>query len=59
MKLNSQTLKIEHKYFEWDFKIISLIVFFFFISMMPTVAMYYFSYLFIAIYIYILKVNLF
>lgn len=55
-RINIISNKIESNIFSWEYKVISIIIFSFLVSMLPTIAMYYFSYLLIAFCIYIVKV---
>lgn len=55
--MNGKPLKNSTEEVSWDKKVLSMIFFFFLVSMFPTIAMYYFAYLLIVLAVYITKVN--
>ncbi|EGR30932.1 hypothetical protein IMG5_120970 [Ichthyophthirius multifiliis] len=55
--MKGQIKQYNKKEITWDQKVISLIFFFFLVSMFPTISVYYYSYLFIVLFVYMIKVN--
>ncbi|KAL4499832.1 hypothetical protein ABPG72_015181 [Tetrahymena utriculariae] len=56
--MKGKVLKNSNYEVSWDQKVLSMIFFFFLVSMFPTIAMYYFAYLLIVLVVYITKVSL-